>query len=346
MDSISPIDCVICGLYLALVIGLGLFFSNKQKDNDDFFLGGRNMHWLPVELSLFASTFSSKSFVGLPAEGAFGDYHQLLAIFFIPFYKGLGFISLYEYLERRFSRPIRLMASLIFMLYLAGWMGTMLLAVSRIIEVVLDTTSIVQTLSVIVVVGLLMIDILGAVASTPMVLVTRIPWNDMVLFKRALDAGVQTIMFPFVQTIEEAEAVVRATRYPPDGVRGVTATNRGHRHSIAGGHSVEANEHIGVIVQLETPEAIAKMPEIAAVPGVDVLLIGLGDLAASMGRIGEIGHPEVQAALKAGAEQARFFSKPVGIDGERLPMTMASAMSPSSRTLPCCLPRRAKTWAP
>jgi len=168
VDSIAPIDWAICGLYLLLVIGLGLFFSNKQKDNDDFFLGGRNMHWLPVGLSLFATTFSSNSFVGLPAEGAFGDYHQLLAIFFIPFvvipitciwfipfYKGLGFISLYEYLERRFSRPVRLMASLIFMLYSAGWMGTMLLAVSRILDVVLDTTSIVQTLSVIAVVGLL-----------------------------------------------------------------------------------------------------------------------------------------------------------------------------------------------
>ena len=48
MDSISPIDWAICGCYLALAIGLGLFFSNKQKDNDDFFFGGRNMHWLPV----------------------------------------------------------------------------------------------------------------------------------------------------------------------------------------------------------------------------------------------------------------------------------------------------------
>ena len=106
MDSIAAIDWAICGCYLLLVIGLGLFFSNKQKDNDDFFLGGRNMHWLPVGLSLFATTFSSNSFVGLPAEGAFGNYHQLLAIFFIPFvvipitciwvipfYKGLGFVK-------------------------------------------------------------------------------------------------------------------------------------------------------------------------------------------------------------------------------------------------------------
>ena len=129
MQNISGLDATICLGYLALVVGLGLYFSNKQKDNDDFFLGGRKMHWLPVGLSLFAGTFSSNSFVGLPAEGAFGNYHQLLAIYFIPFvvipitciwfipfYKHLGYTSLYEYLERRFNRPVRLMASLIFIL--------------------------------------------------------------------------------------------------------------------------------------------------------------------------------------------------------------------------------------
>ncbi len=68
MQSIGLLDWTICFGYLAFVIGLGIYFSNKQKDNDDFFLGGRNMHWLPVGLSLFATTFSSNSFVGLPAE--------------------------------------------------------------------------------------------------------------------------------------------------------------------------------------------------------------------------------------------------------------------------------------
>ena len=68
MQNISGLDATICLGYLALVVGLGLYFSNKQKDNDDFFLGGRKMHWLPVGLSLFAGTFSSNSFVGLPLE--------------------------------------------------------------------------------------------------------------------------------------------------------------------------------------------------------------------------------------------------------------------------------------
>ena len=168
MQQLALLDWSVFLGYLAVVIGLGLYFANKQRDNDDFFLGGRHMHWLPVGLSLFATTFSSNSFVGLPAEGAFGDYHQLLAIYFIPFvvipitciwfipfYKGLGFTSLYAYLERRFCRPVRLTASLIFMAYSAGWMGTMLLAVSRILNVVLDTQSSVQTMLVITAVGFL-----------------------------------------------------------------------------------------------------------------------------------------------------------------------------------------------
>ncbi len=187
MQQIDLLDYAICFSYLALVIGLGVYFSNKQKDNDDFFLGGRNMHWLPVGLSLFATTFSSNSFVGLPAEGAFGNYHQLLAIFFIPFvivpiaciwfipfYKQWGFRSLYEYLEHRFSRPVRLMASIIFMIYSAGWMGTMLLAVSRILNVVLDSQSIGQTIAIITTVGLL------ATLYTAMGGVKAVIWTDTI----------------------------------------------------------------------------------------------------------------------------------------------------------------------
>lgn len=168
MDNISLIDWIICASYIALIVGVGLFVSRKQETNDDYFFAGRTMHWLPVGLSLFASTLSSNSFVGMPAEGAFGNYHQLMAILFIPFvivpiiciwfvpfYRSFGFISLYEYLERRFSRPVRLVASAIFILYLAGWIGTMLLAVTRILTVVLETNAAAQVMTIIVIVGLL-----------------------------------------------------------------------------------------------------------------------------------------------------------------------------------------------
>ena len=187
MQQIAILDWTICIGYLAVVISLGVYFSNKQKNNDSYFLGDRNMHWIPVGLSLFATTFSSNSFVGLPAEGAYGDYHQLLAIlfipfvvipvtciWFIPFYKGLGFTSLYEYLEHRFSRRVRLLASLIFMVYSAGWMGTMLLAVAKILDVVLKTESTGQTLAVIVIVGLL------ATLYTAMGGVKAVIWTDAI----------------------------------------------------------------------------------------------------------------------------------------------------------------------
>ena len=187
LDKIAGIDWVICLGYLGLVVGLGLYFSNKQKSNDDFFLGGRNMHWLPVGLSLFATTFSSNSFVGLPAEGAFRNYHQLLAIlfiplvvipitciWFIPFYKRFEFVSLYEYLERRFHRQVRLSASIIYMIYSAGWMATMLLAVTRILNVVLDAESAQQTIIIICAVGCL------ATLYTAMGGVKAVIWTDTV----------------------------------------------------------------------------------------------------------------------------------------------------------------------
>ena len=215
--NITTLDWTICVGYLALVMGLGIYFSNKQKNNDDFFFGGRNMHWIPVGLSLFATTFSSNSFVGLPAEGAYRNYHQLLAIlfipcvvvpvtciWFIPFYKGLGFASLYEYLEHRFSRPVRLMASVIFMLYSAGWMGSMLLAVSRILNVVLDAESPSQTIIVITAVGVL------ATIYTAMGGVKAVIWTDTIQ-AFALFGGMLFLLWLLVANIDGGWTALFAT---------------------------------------------------------------------------------------------------------------------------------------
>jgi len=208
VQNIAIVDWIVCLGYLSVVIGLGFYFTNKQKGNDDYFFGGRNMHWLPVGLSLFATTFSSNSFVGLPAEGAYRDYHQLLAIFFIPFvvvpitcrwfipfYKSWGFTSLYEYLEHRFSRTVRLMASGIFMTYLAGWMGTMLVAVSRILNVVLESNSTAQTLMIISVVGTL------ATLYTAMGGVKAVIWTDTIQ-AFALCGGMFFLFFTLISHID------------------------------------------------------------------------------------------------------------------------------------------------
>jgi len=159
------------------------------------------------------------------------------------------------------------------------------------------------------------VGILRAIAGTPAQAVVRLAWNDRILVKRMLDAGARTLMFPFIQTVEEATAAVSYTRYPPDGVRGVAAIHRASRFGRVPGYLKSASQDIAVIVQLETPEAIERLEEIAAVPGVDALFVGPGDLAASMGRLGEIDHPEVRALITAAAAKARRIGKPVGIVG-------------------------------
>lgn len=157
--------------------------------------------------------------------------------------------------------------------------------------------------------------ILRAIGCTPADAVVRLAWNDQVLVKRALDAGAQTIMLPFVQNAEEARQSVSFAQYPPQGVRGVAAVHRGSRFGRAADYLKRANDEVCVIVQLETPEAIERLPEIAAVPGVDALFVGPGDLSAAMGHIGNIAHPEVQALIQKAARDCRAAGKPVGIVG-------------------------------
>ncbi len=151
MNSISPLDWAVCGFYLLVVLGIGIWFSKRQETNEEYFVGSRTLGWFPVGVSLFASTFSSNSFVGLPREAANDDYHLYLAILFIPFvvtpvvsivflpiYHRLRLVSLYEYLERRFDRRVRLLGSALYSIYTVGWMGTMLVAVGRILEAVFE----------------------------------------------------------------------------------------------------------------------------------------------------------------------------------------------------------------
>ena len=159
------------------------------------------------------------------------------------------------------------------------------------------------------------IEILRAIAGTPASAVTRVPWNDMVMVKRLLDAGAQSIMFPFVQNADEARRAVSYTRYPPHGVRGVAAMHRASRYATVPDYLRRANDEICVVVQLETPAAIEQLPAIAAVEGVDSLFVGPGDLSAAMGRLGDIAHADVQAALAHAARECRRLGKPCGIVG-------------------------------
>ncbi|HXF89773.1 MAG TPA: HpcH/HpaI aldolase/citrate lyase family protein [Xanthobacteraceae bacterium] len=143
--------------------------------------------------------------------------------------------------------------------------------------------------------------------------IVRPAWNDMVLIKRYLDIGAQSLLIPFVQTPEEARAAVAATRYPPEGIRGITGSGRAAGYGRVKDYLKNASREICLLVQVETRSALAQIENIASVEGVDGVFIGPNDLAASFGHIGNWGHPEVQAALKDAVTRLKKVGKPAGI---------------------------------
>ena len=104
--------------------------------------------------------------------------------------------------------------------------------------------------------------------------VVRPAWNDVVILKRLLDVGVQTLLVPFIQSAEEAARAVAATRYPPRGIRGVASVHRANRYGRVPEYFARADDEMCVLVQLETRAAVDALEEIAAVDGVDAIFIG------------------------------------------------------------------------
>jgi 4-hydroxy-2-oxoheptanedioate aldolase len=143
--------------------------------------------------------------------------------------------------------------------------------------------------------------------------VVRPAWNDPVLFKRILDIGAQTLLVPYVESADEARRAVAATRYPPAGVRGVTASGRASRYGRVRDYLREADREIAVLVQVETGNGLRELDAIAAVEGVDGVFVGPADLAASLGHAGSPGHPDVQAAIKNAVGRLQPVGMPAGI---------------------------------
>ncbi|QJQ99017.1 4-hydroxy-2-oxoheptanedioate aldolase [Halomonas sp. PGE1] len=148
-------------------------------------------------------------------------------------------------------------------------------------------------------------------ASAPVV---RPPEGDTVLIKQYLDIGVQNLLIPMVETPEQAAEVVAATRYPPEGVRGMGSfLARASRWGQVENYLDRAGEEICLILQLESPIALANLEAIAEVEGVDGLFIGPSDLSAAMGHRGNPGHPEVRAAIDDAIVRIRAAGKAAGI---------------------------------
>jgi 4-hydroxy-2-oxoheptanedioate aldolase len=144
--------------------------------------------------------------------------------------------------------------------------------------------------------------------------VVRIPVGRAELIKQVLDIGAQTILVPMVETAEQAAEMVRAMRYPPDGIRGMgSALARASRWEAYPRYLHEANTQTCLLVQAESVAALDHLDAIANTPGVDGIFIGPADLSASMGHVGAPGHPEVQAAMADAIARIRKAGKAAGI---------------------------------
>jgi 4-hydroxy-2-oxoheptanedioate aldolase len=154
---------------------------------------------------------------------------------------------------------------------------------------------------------------LHALAESGLPAVVRPAWNDPVLFKRFMDIGVINFVVPWVQTAEEARRAVAATRYAPEGIRGVAAAVRANRYGRITDYLSRVHDEICLIVQLETRTALGNLEAIAAVEGVDALFIGPSDLAADLGHLGDNAHPAVRDTIEDAIGRIRRAGKAAGI---------------------------------
>jgi 2-dehydro-3-deoxyglucarate aldolase/4-hydroxy-2-oxoheptanedioate aldolase len=128
--------------------------------------------------------------------------------------------------------------------------------------------------------------------------VVRVPANDEVWIKKALDIGASGIIAPRVKTAADAEAIVRMCKYPPEGNRAV-GIGRAHKYGLAfNEYMARANNEIAVILQAETRQALNNISEIVKVPGIDAIFIGPYDLSASLDKMGQLTDPEVMLAME------------------------------------------------
>jgi 4-hydroxy-2-oxoheptanedioate aldolase len=154
---------------------------------------------------------------------------------------------------------------------------------------------------------------LQAIAPYPSHPVVRVAWNDPVIVKRTLDIGAQSLLFPFVQSAQEAAQAVAATRYPPRGIRGVAGTTRATRFGRVKDYARRAHEETCVLVQVETQEAVDAIDAIARVEGVDGIFIGPADYHASLGYPGETANPAVLPKIDDAIRRIRAAGKAPGI---------------------------------
>jgi 2-dehydro-3-deoxyglucarate aldolase len=154
---------------------------------------------------------------------------------------------------------------------------------------------------------------LQALKDSPSAPIVRPQWLDTVVIKRLLDIGFYNFLIPFIESAEQAKKAVAATRYPPDGFRGVGTGHRSNKYGFNADYFKTINENICVTVQIESKAGVEAAADIAAIDGVDALFIGPSDLSAAYGVMLQPNLPEVQAAIRQILEGAKKHGKACGI---------------------------------
>ena len=143
--------------------------------------------------------------------------------------------------------------------------------------------------------------------------IVRVPANDPVWIKHALDLGAEGILVPLIRTASETASAVAAARYPPDGIRGFgpRAASGFYRDVVS--YKATANERIAVIAQIEHVDAVENLLEILSTVGLDAVFIGPGDLSSSMGIFAEWQNPRLISTIEEIIEKARSAGMPIGM---------------------------------
>ena len=157
-------------------------------------------------------------------------------------------------------------------------------------------------------------ELVRAAAAAPgsLGVIVRPAWNDPVRIKRILDIGVDGIMVPMIDTVDAAEDLVSATRYPPEGERGVASGRAAGYGQRFVEYVEEEHESLFTIAQIETPTAVENAGDIAAIDGIDALFVGPADLSASLGVFAEWDAPELDDAMADVIDSGAAEGVPVG----------------------------------
>lgn len=154
--------------------------------------------------------------------------------------------------------------------------------------------------------------------------IVRIPWNDPIMVKRVLEIGPTGILFPTVNTPEELDKAVRATLYPPEGIRGF-GPMRAIRYGVddAMAYVRRSNDELVRFVQLESYIAIENLEEMAQNPYVDCFLFGPNDLSGSIGQLGNVFGKETSSLIDEGIKILKKAGKSIGVSsGDWNPQTI------------------------